>query len=347
MASLRSHKRSPFWYVRFRDLDTGQWKEECTKKRIDHDKETREAQRICNKKTEGEARISANRSGSFSAWVGGYLATHFKNERSQQRYTYAWEILTEWLRLRNLQHPRQIRYLHAGDFLKWRTGIDPDGLQPSTGAVSHNSARLEVKFFSFIMREAIRREECEKNPWAEFKIERKAAKEKPELEPEDYAVARAAFHVEWMKTVFEILTYLGCRFSEASIPMHKIDFAEKVIWMEDSKRDPNDPRKSYCVPLPDELVSVFLPLKDQDRTVPILTKEMNARFNEVLQKAIGVTSHSLRVSFISRCHRSGLNESEAMRLVNHSSRMVHRIYTRLNLQDARTAQARIVMPPPR
>lgn len=346
MASLRSHKRSPFWYVRFRDIDTGRWVEECTKKRRDSDKDTREAQRICDKKTELEARISPDTSGNFAAWVSSYIEANYRNENSRRRYTFAWEIVSEWLKLRNIRHPRQIRYLHAMDFLNWRTGKDPDRLQPISGVATHNSARLELKFFSFIMREAIRREACEKNPLAEFKIERKPPKEKPELEPGDYAIARSAFRKDWMRVVFEILAHLGCRFSEASIPMKRIDFAEKLIWLEDSKRDPGDPRKLYCVPLPDQLATTLLPLKDQDRTVPVLTREMNARFNEVLRKAVGATSHSLRVSFISRCHRSGLSESEAMRLVNHSSRIVHRVYTRLNLQDARVAQAKIVMPPP-
>jgi hypothetical protein len=80
--------------------------------------------------------------------------------------------------------------------------------------------------------------------------------------------------------------------------------------------------------------------------VPRLTGEMNQRFNAVLKRAVGTTSHSLRVSFISRRHRAGLTEQQAMRLVNHSSRLVHRIYSRLNVDDAREAMQRVPLPPP-
>jgi hypothetical protein len=51
------------------------------------------------------------------------------------------------------------------------------------------------------------------------------------------------------------------------------------------------------------------------------------------------------VSFISRCHRAGLTEQQAMRLVNHSSRLVHRIYSRLNVEDARLAMQKVPLPP--
>ena len=80
--------------------------------------------------------------------------------------------------------------------------------------------------------------------------------------------------------------------------------------------------------------------------MPRLTGEMNQRFNAVLKGAVGTTSHSLRVSFISRCHRAGLTEQQAMRLVNHSSRLVHRIYSRLNVEDARQAMQKVPLPPP-
>ena len=46
MASLRKYKRSPYWYLRYRDLETGRWCEEATKMRHDDPKETRDARRL-------------------------------------------------------------------------------------------------------------------------------------------------------------------------------------------------------------------------------------------------------------------------------------------------------------
>jgi hypothetical protein len=40
---------------------------------------------------------------------------------------------------------------------------------------------LELKFFSFILNEAIRREYCERNALTQAKVERQAPPEKPEL----------------------------------------------------------------------------------------------------------------------------------------------------------------------
>jgi hypothetical protein len=81
-----------------------------------------------------------------------------------------------------------------------------------------------------------------------------------------------------------------------------------------------------------------------DRTSGRLTGDQNRVFNSILKAACGATSHSLRVSFVTRCHRAGLSESQAMRLVNHSTRLVHAVYSKLNLSDARAAAA--LVPPP-
>ena len=127
--------------------------------------------------------------------------------------------------------------------------------------------------------------------------------------------------------------------------MSRVDFDKKLIWIEDSKRDEGDPRKIYAVPMPDSLINYLLTLKGQERTTQVLTREMNRTFTIVLKASTGATSHSLRVSFISRCHRAGLSEAQAMRLVNHSTRMVHRIYSRLSVDDARAAMAQVAPPP--
>jgi len=336
MAFLRKTSKSAFWVLRFRDLDTGRWREESTKCRHDDAKETRAAQRKCQKASERESEVSPLGEGEFARWVPGYLTAHYTRPNSLKRYDAAWQRIAEWLRLRNLRHPGQVRYIHAADFMDWR----------KENGASQNTARLELKFFSFVMREAMRREFTEENPIALAKVERTPAKEKPELSDDDLLAARGAFKTrpQWMRTAFEICAHIGCRFAESSIPMSRVDFADGVIWVEDSKRKEGDSRKLYAVPMPERLSSYLRDLKGE-RTTPILTGEMNRTFNIVLKKAVGATSHSLRVSFISRCHRAGLSESQAMRLVNHSTRMVHRIYSRLSLDDARVAMARVAPPP--
>ena len=336
MAFLRKTSKSAFWVLKYRDLDSGKWREESTRCRIDDAKQTRKAQRMAEVASKREA-LTAPRHGDFVEWAPAYLESHFENVRSRKRYELAWSRCLEWMRVRNLRHPADVRYEHAHDFMDWRKG---------QGA-SHNTARLELKLFSFVMQEALRRELCTKNALALAKVARTPPKPKKELSSEDFAAARAAFadRAKWMRTVFEICAHLGCRFNEAEFGKQDVDFVEGVIWLNDSKRKEGDPRKRYAVPLPvglaGHLKEVF---KKRDRTSGRLTGDQNRVFNSILKKACGATSHSLRVSFVTRCHRAGLSESQAMRLVNHSTRLVHAVYSKLNLSDARAAAA--LVPPP-
>jgi hypothetical protein len=336
MAFLRKTPKSSFWILKYRDLETGRWREESTRCRIDDPKETRIAQRRAEEASKREA-LAAPRHGDFIEWAPAYLEAHFENARSRKRYELAWSRCVEWMRGRNLRHPADIRYEHAHEFMEWRK---------KQGA-SHNTARLELKLFSFVIQEALRRELCTKNALALAKVARTPAKAKKELSPEDFAAARAAFadRAAWMLTVFEICAHLGCRFNEAEFGKEDVDFEQAIIWLNDSKRKEGDPRKRYAVPMPSGLAQhleqVF---KSRERTSGPLTGDQNRVFNSILKPACGATSHSLRVSFVTRCHRAGLSESQAMRLVNHSTRLVHAVYSKLNLSDAQAAAA--LVPPP-
>ena len=339
MASLRKLARSPYWYIRYRDVETAVWKDECLKLRHDDAKETRSARREMIKRSSDEGLVGPVHGEEFSAWVPAYISSHYTNARSSKRYTHVWERLDEWLRENRIRHPRELKYQHAGEYLAHRE---------AEGA-AHNTARMEVKFLSFVMSEAIRREFADRNTIALKRIEIAAPREKKELSDDDIAGARAAFAKEapWMGRVFEILIHLGCRFAEASIPWESVDFEAGTIQIADSKRKVGDPKKLFLAPLGDQLAAYLKPLaKPGERTVPPLSGEMNFRFNYRMKAACGATSHSCRVSFISRCHRAGLRETEAMRLVNHSTRMVHRIYSRMSIDDAKNSMRRVPAPPP-
>ena len=340
MASLKSVKRSPYWYIRHRDTDTGSWRDESTKYRRDNPQDTRAAQKLADKYSHREATIRPEIGSEFVAWVPDYLRSHYTRENTLRRTQNAWTILREWMLLRNIRHPRQIRYLHAQDYMAWRRGC----------GAGQNTARMEVKFLSFLLNEAIRREFCDHNPLAQAKIDLAPSKEKPEIPDAELREARTFFlrheAPEWCLDVFEILMNLGCRFVESSIRVEDIDFEARAIRMTDSKRKDSDPRKRFLVPITDQFAQFLEKFRGKERTVPPLTREMNHRFNRLLKQACGATSHSFRVSFITRCHRAGLTETECMRLVNHSQHSVHRVYSRLNLNDARAALARVPLPPP-
>ena len=333
MAHLRKHANSKYWYLRFRDLDTDIWREESTRLLCDNARDTRAAQRLADKKSRLEAQAGAL-TGAFNDWVPGYIADHYTRESTRERSQLAWERLAEWFRTKGILHPREIRHEHAREYLNWRKA-----------KVSHNTALFELRFLAFILNEAIRLEHAERNVMQKLGIGREAAAVKPELTDDQIAAARAAFgrRAKWMSIACEIQIYTGCRISEASIAMSDVDFDGEQITITDAKRKLTDKKKCYTVPLDPELVPVLRPITDE-RTVPIITRGMEARYNEVMKAATKTTSHSFRVTYITRLRDGGVEERDAMELVNHSRKEVHAIYARTDTERLRPARLKLVLP---
>jgi site-specific recombinase XerC len=340
MASLYPKPRSPFHWLRYRDLDTGEWRGKTTKLRIDSPVESRRAQKMADEHSKREAQVGNLADGSFAAWVPAFLQHNYDNPRSLIRYSAAWSKVWAFLKAKGIHHPRQFRWEYVSDYLRERK------LQ----GVKHNTARLEIKAFGTIMQEAKRRDYCENNPLIGNRIEKEPSKEKPKLSIAQLEKIRKHLKTRppWMLTVFEIQANLGCRFNECSIRKEDVDFRKKRILMTDSKRKPNDPRKRYLVPLKDPAFIKYLKgiLKNSDLTIKPLTGDDNTRFNKELNSVCkGATSHSLRVSFVTRCHQADLSEHLAMRLVNHSNSLIHQIYSKLDFTDVVKAARKV--PPPR
>lgn len=343
MAYLVQHARSPFWFLRFRDLERQRWREENLKLRVDCPKDSAKAVKEAAKRSGNEAIVRPNRGGDFVEWVPTYMADHYKNPRTLLRARYFWSTVRVFLHEQGIRTPGEITYSHAQRYLDWRKG------DPGEHA-SHNTARAELKFLSFLMSEAIRRGLAETNGLALARVPMTPPKEKREITTAEITAVRKALRGQpgWMATAFELQLHLGCRFSETRIPMDRIDLKRKTIQIRDAKRQEGDPRKWFSTPVNDQLAAFLKGITPHDgHTLPEIERTMNRDFNRVLGRAAGgLTSHCLRVSFISRLHRAGLSESEAMRLVNHSTRMVHRLYSKLNVEDARRAMKRVPLPPP-
>jgi hypothetical protein len=258
MASIKKKKRSPYWYIQFRDLDTGAWKSESTKLRVDSDTDTRKAQKLADKKTRDEQQLVPKVGGDFMSWVPVYLEKHYTNPHSLKRYQAAWIPVSTWLRENKLKHPHHIRYQHAQEYMDWRKSEDG-------GATSHNTARLELKFFASVMAEARRREITDRDPFKDAKISKEAAAQKRELTDAEIDKINAVMKTKpsWMGVVFQIQINLGCRFNEARIPKEHFNFKGKpcCVIIEDSKRKPTDPRKRFEVPIHEDFVPYLKKIK--------------------------------------------------------------------------------------
>jgi site-specific recombinase XerD len=355
MAFIVKRKGKPFWLLRKLDPETGKWSQSSTGYRIDNALETRKAQLMASKAGVKEMQLAegARQGGglpstrvnpAFNTWVPTYLDDHFKSLATARRVKTCWDVLKVFLNSVDVSYPRQVKYHHGEDYLKWRK------VNAIHGRVTrHNTALLELKFLSQLMNEAIRREFVEANPLLRLGIAREPQKVKPELSDEDVKKLRAALanRAPWMRRAFEISLYTGCRFNETEIPQDAIDLKSGTLRLCDSKRKETDPRRYFTVPIHPKLRPVLEDVvkKGESHTLKITTREFNTRINRAFHDAgVDASFHSLRVTFVTTCHRCGLSQVEAMRLVNHSTALIHRIYSRLNVDDVRQAQSKLRIP---
>ena len=341
MAYVFTKKRSKFLYLAYRDLDSGEWRNKSLKLRGDVEAEKRRAQKIAREQTIQEAKVTPTSTGAFLSWVDTYLAAHYSNPRSLQRYKHAWTKISDFLKSKGITHPRQVRYEHGQEYMAKR----------KSEGVAHDTARLEVKTLSFIMREACRREYADRNPIAELDIERRPTRPpKPYLTLTDIAKVRRHLEKkpEWMRVVLDICSTLGCRFSEAEFTKADVDFTrgKETVYLTDSKRKANAPRKRFARAITPQFSAYLKEIfKKRDYTVERLTGDKNRCFNQEMKKVFpNATSHSMRVSFITRCHKDGMQMQKVMLLVNHSNELIHKIYSRLGVEDTRQDLKRVKAP---
>ena len=132
---------------------------------------------------------------------------------------------------------------------------------------------------------------------------------------------------------FTIALHTGCRLRETRLRMSLVDFDRMTISFESPKGGRS---KAFTRPLPTALEPTLRPLVDR-----VFSHDFPAQPSRCFQnffKRVGIRDvcfHCLRVSYVTRLHRAAVPVSAAMRLVNHSSEAVHRIYQRLNVEDVR------------
>jgi integrase len=128
--------------------------------------------------------------------------------------------------------------------------------------------------------------------------------------------------------------------------MPDVDLVRHTITVASPK---GGPERAFTRPLPKALQERLTQLKAErpDRSAwdwpPAGAKHFSNFFRRV-QGERGIPRycfHCLRVTYISRGIRSGVPENMMMRLVNHASTTINRIYQRHNLADLATYDAMI------
>ena len=331
MAYLYRKKRSPFWYVVFFDAQ-GKERHRSTGLRADDPNETSRAKAL---RAELEAKEHHREPGvgteSWDSWVPQFLERHCQTKKTHDRYLRAWSWVALWMQHERIHSARQLTYKRGVEYLDWRTTF-----KKRTGkAAGRNTAILELKILSLIMGEAVRFGHADANPLANLKLHRDKPAKKPEMTDEEVVLIGRALteEPEWMQVAFAIALHTGCRLGETRIPLDCVDFKENKITFPCPKGGED---RAFSIPMPSALKPLFEKLKarKQSHTLdfPFIPSRRWQQFFIKL-KMPHLCFHCLRVTYVNRLRRAGVPREAAMRLVNHASELVHKIYQREKVED--------------
>jgi integrase-like protein len=331
MAYLYRKPRSPFWYVVYFDSSRRE-RHRSTHLRADDPNDTAKAKAL---RAELEAkehhRAPVVNSEGWDTWVPKYLERHCENELTLRRYVGNWRWLSLWLQIERLHSPRAITYGNALGYLDWRTAY-----KKKTGKkAGRNTAIMELKLFAMIMGEAVRLGHADANPLVSLKLRRDKPAKKPEMTDAEIRDIRAALKTEpeWMQICFDIALHTGCRLRETRLPVDCLDFTENKITFPSPK---GGEERAFSIPMPSALRPLLLRIRKSKRSFTLdFPFQPSRRWQQFFVKINKphLCFHCLRVTYVNRLRRAGVPREVAMRLVNHSSELVHQIYQREKVDD--------------
>jgi integrase len=330
MASLIKKPGKAFWYLQHKQ--DGEWKKSSTGLRHDDPNETAKARAL-----RAEAEAAELRAAPVSkigwGWVDRFIETSGLAENSKVRYMGAWAWLQLFLQEKQLDLGA-VRYSHVEDYIVWRVGRK----KKSGKRAGRNTAIQEIKILQGFMNEAVRRDLVSANPLATLKVKKTEPKKKRALLPEEIAACRAALLSEpdWMRVAFEIALFTGCRLRETRIALDDVDLDSHIPTMTFSTPKGGS-KVAFSIPTPKALMPLLRDMrrKGKSHTIDAVPFQPSRRWQQFFQKMgiKGVCFHCLRVTKITQMRREGVPREVAMRLVNHSSELIHLLYDRHQVQD--------------
>jgi integrase len=332
MASLYRRQNSPNWFIQYIDAD-GRRHNKSTGYRADDPADTLRARTFRAQTEAGELnrKTVVTGGGGWDTWVPQYLERHCESPGTLVRYSGNWSWLAYWLQEKRYHSPRVITYRNALEYIDWRTNY-----KKKTGKTAgRNTAIMELKLLAMIMGEAVRLGHADANPLISLKLRRDKIAKRPEMTDEEIRIIREALTTEpeWMQIAFDISLHTGCRLRETRLPLNCIDFVENKITFPSPKGGED---RAFSVPMPTALRPLLRRISKarQEYTVEF-PFQPSRRWQQFFVK-IGMPHlcfHCLRVTYVNRLRRAGVPRDAAMRLVNHSSELIHKVYQREKIED--------------
>lgn len=333
MASIYHKKKSPFWFIQYID-DDGVRRNKSTPYRTDSPADTVKARAFRAQMESNELSRGASGpldDGGWEKWVLPFLERHCESPRTHERYLDAWKWLAYWLQENKYRSPQAITYRNALEYVDWRTTYK----KKSGKTAGRNTAIFELKMLALIMGEAVRLGHATANPLVSLKLKRDKPEKKPELSDAEILTIREALksEPEWMQVAFEIALHTGCRLRETRIPANCINFAENKITFGSPKGGED---RAFSVPMPTALRPLLEEIKGSKKKFTLeFPFQPSRRWQQffIKMKMQHLCFHCLRVTYVNRLRRAGVPREAAMRLVNHSSELIHQVYQREKVED--------------
>ena len=332
MAYSYQKRGSPWFFIRFKD-PTGKWRSKSTRYRIDNTlhraKATAEAARIG---------VNEKRANSGHDWVEDLIENHPVSPLTKVYYLNSWRHLVRFI----IEKKISLQAFSANDceiYLKWRQSLP----RTSGGKAGRNQACQDLKILKWIHRQGRLLGKMDSVALLDYRIKRgPICRVKPVFSDNEIKITRKALAVEgvpeWMKVSFEIALATGCRLRETQIPLECVDLKNRVLTFPTPKGGAG---KSFSIPIPAAIEPMLAKMKAEGREITCIVPRTRASLCwRRLLDICGLKHHcfhSLRVTRVTRLRLSGCSQSVAMRLVNHSSTLVHELYQRHCVDDLRDA----------
>lgn len=332
MASIYKRKDSQWYWIRYKKAD-GSWGAKATRFRTDNTLHRAKAKTEADALSVKEKTITSH----DTRWVDTLLAQHQVADATKIYYRNSWRNLSRFMEERRI-------LLHdftpatAADYITWRTTTPrTNGSFPG-----RNQALQDIKILKWIHRQGRLLGHLTTMAMVDFRSRKAPVTRKPIFTDDDIALVRRALAVphvpDWMRISFEISLHTGCRLKETRIPLNCVDLQTSTITFPMPKGGAG---RSYTIPIPDGLLPMLTKIKATPRSHTFEWPGCGTKVSSHWRKffnLLGLRKHSfhgLRATRVTNLRRAGIVQSVAMRLVNHSSSLVHELYQRHSVEDLR------------
>ena len=323
-------KGSPWFFIRYK-AEGGKWRSKSTRYRIDNTlhraKAAAEAARLG---------VCENSKDAGHNWVEDLIANHPVSPLTKVYYFNCWRHLARFITEKKIS----LQAFSPADceiYLKWRQALP----RTSGGSAGRNQACQDLKILKWIHRQGRLLGKMDSVALLDYRIKKGPIRRiKPVFSDNEIQIARKALSVEgvpeWMPICFEIALATGCRLRETQIPLECVDIKNRVLTFPCPKGGTG---KSFSIPIPAAIEPMLYKMKAEGREITCVVPKTRASVCwRRLFDICGLKRHcfhSLRVTRVTRLRLAGCSQSVAMRLVNHSSTLVHELYQRHCVEDLR------------